>query len=87
MQRICFYETLIDRAEIGDVAGDSFINFKDVLHLTPRYGDRSGIALFYLTKLQRTFRNRYVRKLFPTTRQNLRLQSSVSICQEVFCTT
>ena len=33
-----FYDTLIDKAEIGDVAGDTFATFLDVLHLTPRYG-------------------------------------------------
>ena len=32
-----FYETLIDKAEIGDVAGDTFATFLDVLHLTPRW--------------------------------------------------
>ena len=32
-----FYETLMDKAEIGDVAGDTFATFLDVLHLTPRY--------------------------------------------------
>ena len=32
-----FYDTLIDKAEIGDVAGDTFATFLDVLHLTPRY--------------------------------------------------
>lgn len=31
-----FYETLVDKAEIGDVAGDTFATFMDVLHLTPR---------------------------------------------------
>jgi structure-specific recognition protein 1 len=31
-----FYETLMDKAEIGDVAGDTFATFLDVLHLTPR---------------------------------------------------
>ncbi|KAI1955318.1 FACT complex subunit [Ophidiomyces ophidiicola] len=31
-----FYETLIDKAEIGEVAGDTFATFPDVLHLTPR---------------------------------------------------
>ena len=30
------YSTLIEKAEIGDVAGDSFANFQDILHLTPR---------------------------------------------------
>lgn len=32
-----FYETLMDKAEIGYVAGDTFATFLDVLHLTPRY--------------------------------------------------
>ena len=31
-----FYETLMDKAEIGDVAGDTIATFQDVLHLTPR---------------------------------------------------
>ncbi|KAK5034723.1 FACT complex subunit [Exophiala sideris] len=31
-----FYETLIDKAEIGEVAGATFATFQDVLHLTPR---------------------------------------------------
>ena len=32
-----FYSTLMDKAEIGEVAGDTFATFLDVLHLTPRY--------------------------------------------------
>ena len=31
-----WYDTLVDKAQIGDVAGDSFASFMDVLHLTPR---------------------------------------------------
>ena len=31
-----FYEALIYKAEIGEVAGDTFATFLDVLHLTPR---------------------------------------------------
>ncbi|KAL1311114.1 hypothetical protein AAFC00_001319 [Neodothiora populina] len=31
-----FYEQLMNRAEIGEVAGDTIAIFKDVLHLTPR---------------------------------------------------
>lgn len=31
-----WYETLVDKAEIGDVAGDTFASFMDILHLTPR---------------------------------------------------
>ena len=33
-----FYDTLMDKAEIGEVAGDTFATFLDVLHLTPRFG-------------------------------------------------
>ena len=32
-----FYEMLMDKANIGDVAGDTFATFQDILHLTPRY--------------------------------------------------
>jgi structure-specific recognition protein 1 len=32
-----FYETLVDKAEIGDVAGDTYATFLDILHLTPRF--------------------------------------------------
>lgn len=32
-----FYETLMDKAQIGDVAGDTYATFLDVLHLTPRW--------------------------------------------------
>ena len=31
-----FYDTLMDKAEIGEVAGDTFATFLEVLHLTPR---------------------------------------------------
>ncbi len=31
-----FYETLIEKAEIGESAGDTIASFLDVLHLTPR---------------------------------------------------
>lgn len=31
-----FYETLMDKADIGDTAGDTIATFQDVLHLTPR---------------------------------------------------
>jgi structure-specific recognition protein 1 len=31
-----FYETLMEKAEIGEVAGDTFATFLDILHLTPR---------------------------------------------------
>lgn len=31
-----FYETLMDKADIGEVAGATFATFQDILHLTPR---------------------------------------------------
>lgn len=31
-----FYDTLMEKAEIGEVAGDTFATFLDILHLTPR---------------------------------------------------
>ncbi len=31
-----FYEQLMEKAEIGDVAGDAYAPFLDILHLTPR---------------------------------------------------
>lgn len=48
-----FYDTLIDKAEIGEMAGDTIATFLDVLHLTPRY-DRSPIILVANSSL--TFR-------------------------------
>ncbi len=32
-----FYEMLLDKANIGDVAGATFATFQDILHLTPRF--------------------------------------------------
>ncbi|KAJ9643506.1 FACT complex subunit [Coniosporium tulheliwenetii] len=31
-----FYDTLMEKAEIGEVAGDTYSTFLDILHLTPR---------------------------------------------------
>ncbi|WPG98108.1 fact complex subunit pob3 [Acrodontium crateriforme] len=31
-----FYEALMDKADIGEVAGDTYATFLDILHLTPR---------------------------------------------------
>lgn len=80
-----FYDTLMDKAEIGEVAGDTFATFLDVLHLTPRQVLKR--VLFYgtsrLTWLQRTLRHRHVRKLLPITWQNIRLQNPVRAHQEV----
>jgi hypothetical protein len=88
-----FYETLIDKAEIGETAGDTIATFLDVLHLTPRYAskicDQVHVAfLSYSVRLlmcfkQRSFRYRHVRSLIPTPRQNIRLQDPVRGHQEV----
>lgn len=64
-----FYETLMDKAEIGEVAGDTFATFLDVLHLTPRlvlladFRRKANSNHF-----QRTLRCRYVRELISITR-------------------
>ncbi|KAK7720647.1 FACT complex subunit [Botryosphaeria dothidea] len=39
-----FYNTLIEKAEIGEIAGDTFITFEDILHLTPR--GRFGLDMY-----------------------------------------
>ena len=51
-----FYDTLMDKAEIGEVAGDTFATFLDVLHLTPRSVPIGPISCGFskLTRLQRT---------------------------------
>ena len=62
-----FYDTLMEKAEIGEVAGDTFATFLDVLHLTPR-SVRSKLSVsLILTKSQRSFRYRYVREVFPSS--------------------
>lgn len=62
-----FYETLMDKADIGEVAGATFATFQDILHLTPRYVSCVTNMCNLLTCLQRSFRHRYVRKLVPVT--------------------
>lgn len=56
-----FYETLMDKAEIGEVAGQTFATFLDILHLTPRYVGWTWLVETLLTKRQRTIRHRHVR--------------------------
>ena len=83
-----FYDTLMDKAEIGEVAGDTFATFLDVLHLTPRFVVMPmKQSENWLIFSQRTFRCRYVRKLFPTTRQDLRLQDTIRSHQEIYAST
>lgn len=73
-----FYDTLMDKAEIGEVAGDTFATFLDVLHLTPRWVPIGALSWFsVLTWSKRTFRHRYVRELVPITWENLRLQDPI----------
>lgn len=78
-----FYDTLMEKAEIGEVAGDTFATFLDVLHLTPRYGAFPRARWDGADKKQRTFRYRYVRKLLPVTWQDIRLQDSIRYTEEV----
>ena len=42
-----FYDTLMDKAEIGEVAGDTFATFLDVLHLTPRWAKTAAISYIF----------------------------------------
>lgn len=56
-----FYETLMDKAEIGETAGDAIATFLEVLHLTPRLvGPAPCIGYLFLTILQWTIRYRHV---------------------------
>jgi len=75
-----FYDTLIEKAEIGETAGDTIATFLDVLHLTPRFVNSqivyTHISLI-LISMQRALRYRYVRFVVPSPWQNLRLQDSV----------
>lgn len=80
-----FYETLMEKAEIGETAGDTIATFLDVLHLTPR--SVTVFALFTCTQLtpaQRTLRYRHVRVLIPSPWQDIRLQNPVRGYQEVY---
>ncbi len=68
-----FYDTLMDKAEIGEVAGDTFATFLDVLHLTPRYVPSAWYFLrdLGLIAVQRAVRCRYVREFISVARENL----------------
>jgi len=68
-----FYETLMDKAEIGEVAGDTYATFLDVLHLTPRLVLYSVLSKQEAHHLQRALRCRHVRKVFPFTWKDVRL--------------
>lgn len=69
-----FYETLMDKAEIGEMAGATIATFLDVLHLTPRYAPtiQSAVgALSILTPTKRSFRHRHVRSIVPAPRKDI----------------
>jgi structure-specific recognition protein 1 len=80
-----FYDTLIEKAEIGETAGDTIATFLDILHLTPRYvvitkywARCDGCLQTFTNKpMQRSFRHRHVRGLIPTSRQDVRLQDPI----------
>ena len=81
-----FYETIMDKADIGEVAGDTFATFLDVLHLTPRFVALSSAGQLS-NMLQRTIRCRHVREVIPNAWENVRLQSAIRIDQEVHAST
>lgn len=63
-----FYDTLMDKAEIGEVAGDTFATFLEVLHLTPRFVISGCYCTWAMLMLrQRTLRRRHVRKFLSIT--------------------
>lgn len=78
-----FYDTLMEKAEIGEVAGDTFATFLDVLHLTPRYAPSWADGGICADEWQRTFRHRHVRKLLPLAGKDIRLQDPIRSYQEV----
>jgi structure-specific recognition protein 1 len=79
-----FYQTLSEKAEIGEVAGDTIATFQDVLHLTPRHVLRISLRPITLTMQQRSFRCGHVSHQFPSPWQDVRLQDSVRFCEEVY---
>ena len=72
-----FYETLMDKAEIGEVAGDTFATFQDVLHLTPRSVMLQLRMSSYIDVTKRTIRHRHVRELVSIAWKDIRLQNPV----------
>jgi hypothetical protein len=63
-----FYDTLKEKADIGEIAGDTFATFLDILFLTPRYALLSYLPeVSQLTQQQRTLRYRHVRVVIPSS--------------------
>ena len=81
-----FYDTLMERAEIGEVAGDTVATFLDVLHLTPRFVIRCEPTQHELITLQGSFRYRHVRKVFPVAWKDVRLQDPIRVNEEIHAT-
>lgn len=87
-----FYETLMDKAEIGEVAGDTFATFLDILHLTPRLvafplysvptNDYLGVALtLTCTRAPSAFVVKHTTTRFSSTRsRNLWCFQSRTTC-------
>ncbi len=78
-----FYETLLEKAQIGDVAGDTYATFLDVLHLTPRWVKIFCSMRRRTVTKQRSLRRRYERGFLPASGQDLRLQNSIRTHQKI----
>lgn len=77
-----FYDTLMDKAEIGEVAGDTFATFLDVLHLTPRFAtsmhDFAFVLLIFATEVVSTSIYTRRRLGFAGKRTTTRYSTSMS---------
>lgn len=76
-----FYDMLMEKAEIGEVAGDTFATFPDILHLTPRsararvkarfeiHTDRAAedASMWTCTRLRSAFAGRRTTTRYRTT--------------------
>lgn len=82
-----FYDTLMDKAEIGEVAGDTYATFLDVLHLTPRSATRSRVTCIANTSVEDDSISTCTRAHFgfaerlTTIRFNTMLSRSLWFCQ------
>ena len=68
-----FYNTLKQKADIGEVAGDTYAIFQDILFLTPRLAQLLHALIEFTDVAQRTIRCGHVQRLLQTARQNVRL--------------
>lgn len=88
-----FYETLMDKAEIGEVAGDTFATFLDILHLTPRcvripsiVGSANGYAEVASTSTCTRTRSGYAAKRMTTRFSSTPSRSSWFCLSLTICT-